>query len=84
MTAFPPEIEAYVQEKLATGKFKSRDELAIEAVRIYREMESKHAQLKSDVEAALEEADRGLCKPLDVDVIKANLATQFDEQGRPK
>jgi putative addiction module CopG family antidote len=84
MTVFPPDIEAYVQQKIAAGQFRSRDELAIEAVRLYREIEAKHAQLKSDVQAAIDEADRGLSKPLDIAAIKAELAAEFDDQGRRK
>lgn len=84
MTAFPPDIEAYVQEKIAQGQFRSRDELAVEAVRLYREIELKHAHLKTDIQAALDEADRGLCEPLDIEAIQAELIAELDPNGRPK
>jgi putative addiction module CopG family antidote len=84
MATYPPDLEAYVQQKIASGEFHSRDELAVEAVRLYREVEARHAQLKADIHAAIDEADRGLCKPLDIEAIKAELAAEFDEQGRRK
>ncbi len=84
MTVFPADIEAYVQQKLAAGEFKSRDELAIKALRLYREMEKRHAQLKSDVQAAIDEADRGLSEPMDIEAIKAELRAELDSQGRPR
>lgn len=73
MATFPPDIEAYVQQKIASGQFHSRDELSVEAVRIYRDLEARHAQLESDVQAAIDEADRGLSVPLDIEAIKAEL-----------
>jgi putative addiction module CopG family antidote len=82
MATFPPDIEAYVQQKISAGQFGSRDELAAEAVRVYRDLETRHAQLKSDVQAAIDEADRGLAEPLDIEAIKAELIAEFDLEGR--
>jgi Arc/MetJ-type ribon-helix-helix transcriptional regulator len=82
MAAFPPDIEAYVQQKIASGQFRSRDELAVEAVRIYRALDAKHAQLKSDVQAAIAEAERGLSVPLDIEAIKAELTAELDTRGQ--
>lgn len=84
MATYPPDLEAYVQQKIAAGQFRSREELAIEAVRLYREIEQKRANLKSDVQAAIDEADRGLCEPMDIDAIKAELRAELDSQGRPR
>ncbi len=82
MSTFPPDIEAYVQQKIASGQFHSRDELAVEAVRVYRALEAKHAQLKSDVQAAIDESDRGLSVPLDIEAIKAQLMAELDGSGQ--
>ena len=82
MAAFPPDIEAYVQQKIASGQFHSRDELAVEAVRIYRALDAKHAQLKSDVQAAIDEAEQGLSVPLDIEAIKAELTAELETRGQ--
>ena len=80
---FRPNLEAYVQHKLAAGQFASRDELTAEAVRrVYRELETKRAQLKSDVQAAIDEAEQGLAEPLDIDAIKAELTAELAPDGR--
>jgi putative addiction module CopG family antidote len=84
MATYPPDLEAYVQQKLATGQFGSREELAIEAVRLYKEMEAKHEQLKADIQAAIKEADDGKCEPLDIEAIQAELLEELDTEGRPK
>lgn len=81
-TSFP-DIEAYVQQKIASGQFRSREELAIEAIRVYRDLEARHAQLKSDVQAAIDEADQGRLEPLDIDEIKAELISEIGPDGRP-
>jgi putative addiction module CopG family antidote len=82
MASFLPDIESYVQQKIATGQFGSREELAAEAIRIYRDLETKHAQLKSDVQAAIDEADQGLSEPLDMDSIKAEVLSAVAAEAR--
>ncbi len=84
MSTLPPDLEAYVEQKIASGQFRSRDELTVEAVRLFRDLEAKRQQLKSDIQAAIDEADRGLCEPLDVEAIKAELNAEFDAKGIPK
>ncbi len=84
MSALPPDLEAYVEQQLASGQFGSREELTIEAVRLLRDVQEKRRQLKSDVQAALDEADRGLSGPFDLDAIKAELNAEFDAKGIPQ
>src|SRR5262245_5659946 len=84
MATFPADIEAYVQQKIASGQFSSREELAAEAVRVYRDLELKHRQLESDIQAAIREADAGLVEPLDIDAIKAELVSEIGTDGRKR
>ncbi|MGD9720249.1 MAG: type II toxin-antitoxin system ParD family antitoxin [Pirellulales bacterium] len=79
-----PDLETFVQQKIASGEFASREELAMEALRIYRDIEQRRAQLKSDIQVAMEEADQGLCEPLDIEAIKAELHAKIDSRGRRK
>lgn len=82
--AFPPDLEAYVQQKIAEGRFQSREEFALAAARVYREMDERQKQLKADIQAAIAEADAGLCEPLDIEQIKAELMAELDPNGQPK
>jgi putative addiction module CopG family antidote len=84
MATFPPDLEAYIQQKVTSGQFSSPHELTIEALRLYREIETKRAQLKADIQEAIDEADRGLCEPLDIDAIKAELDADLDSLGLPE
>jgi hypothetical protein len=81
MATYPHDMEGYVQQKLASGQFGSREELTAEALRVYRELEIKHAQLKSDVQAAIDECDRGLCAPLDIEAIETELISELRPDG---
>jgi|GraSoiStandDraft_4_1057263.scaffolds.fasta_scaffold162793_4 Arc/MetJ-type ribon-helix-helix transcriptional regulator len=83
MASYPPDLELYVQATVASGKFRTRDEFAIEAARLYREIETRHQQLKTDVQAAIDEADRGESEVLDIDSIKQELVDELDSRGRP-
>ncbi len=82
MSTYPPDLESYVQQKIASGEFESVDEFAIEAARVYREIETREAELKAKINAALAEADAGLIAPLDIDEIKNELRAKLKSNGR--
>ena len=82
--SLPVDLEQYVGGKVASGAFASREEFLVEAVRVYRELDARHELLKADVRAAVDQADRGMSEPLDVEAIKQELAEELDAQGRPK
>jgi len=83
MAGYPPDLEEYVEQKVQSGEFRSRDEFAAEAARLYRELDERHAALKSDVGAALDEARRGESQPLDIEALKQALIDNLDERGSP-
>jgi Arc/MetJ-type ribon-helix-helix transcriptional regulator len=76
MGTFPPDIEAYVQQKIASGEFRSRDELAAEAIRVYGDLEVKRVQLINPI------VRRESTKPTNIDAIKTELIAELDEDGR--
>ena len=82
MSGRSPDIEQYIQQKVASGQFASSEEFALEAMRLYRDLEVRHELLRGDVQAALDEAEKGLSEPLDVDAIKKELIDELDEQDR--
>lgn len=55
----------------------------MESAAFNREFEARKARLKVDLKAALAECDRGLCVPLDIDEIKAELLVELDPNGEP-
>jgi len=48
------------------------------------ELERRQAELKAAIDAGIAEIDAGLCGPLDIDEIKAELHSELDEQGQPR
>ena len=76
------DLEQYVQQKVASGRFASREEFALEAMRVYRELEASHESLKGDIQAAIEQSEKGKSELLDLDAIKKELTGELDEQGR--
>jgi Arc/MetJ-type ribon-helix-helix transcriptional regulator len=69
-------IEQYVQEKIARGDFRSREEFAAEAIRLYREVESKHDELSRELREWMKRTGQGLSSPLDREALKAELRAQ--------
>jgi len=84
MSNLHSDLDHYVDAKIATGQFASREEFFVETARVYRELEARHADLKSLARARIDEANQGQLEPLDIDAIKAELAQELDELGRPK
>ena len=79
MSELSPDLEQYVQQKVASGRFASREEFALEAMRVYRELEARHESLKADVQAAVEQSEKRQSQPLDIDGIKKDYVSPPDE-----
>lgn len=56
---YPPDLQAFVQQKIASGAFRSADEFAIEAAALYRDMDCRREELKAKIAEATAELDRG-------------------------
>ena len=84
MTDSTSDLDQYLEAKISSGEFGSREEFFLETARIYRELETRHADAKSLIQERIDEADRGNLEPLDIDAIKAELAQELDATGQPK
>lgn len=78
------DLDQYVLAKISSGKFGSREEFFLETARVYRELETRHADLKSLIQERIDEADGSELQPLDVDAIKAELVQELGTTGQPK
>jgi putative addiction module CopG family antidote len=59
INGLPEDLEQFVEQELASGKYASRDELVTEAVRLLRERERRLKGLREKILPALERLDRG-------------------------
>ena len=81
---YPPKLDQVVKQELASGAFRSEEELVINALSAFREMRLRHDQLHHDVQEAIGQARRGDIAPLDIDAIKSELMNEIDDQGQPR
>lgn len=54
-----PELEKYVKDKVATGRYTSASEVIREALRDYQEREEYQEYLKREVQKGIDSLDRG-------------------------
>lgn len=67
----PSELEQFVDQEVASGKYRSADEVVSQSLRLLQERERKLEALKADIQVGLDELDRGEGLPLDVEGIKS-------------
>jgi len=80
----PPELEQYLEEKVASGEFESKDAFVSEAMRIYRALEARHEQLRSDVKQAIDQIDRGDGIEIDSDNALSSFFDDIKSRGRQR
>ncbi len=56
---YPLDVEEFVATQLTSGRFSSRDELLVEALRAFRDLTSQHQQLQRAIAVSLQEEERG-------------------------
>ncbi len=83
MTNSTSDIDQYVQAKIASGEFASREEFAHEAFRVYRELEARHAELRAVVAQRIAQAEGGQVGPLDVAAVKSEGRRRLGQQSSP-
>ncbi|REJ89617.1 MAG: hypothetical protein DWQ34_19025 [Planctomycetota bacterium] len=80
---YPPEVEEYVAQQLAKGRFDSESALATAAIRALQDLDARHSELRERIRISLEQAARGEVAPLDIAELKADLIAEW-EAGEKK
>jgi len=75
---FPPDLQQFVSEELASGHYRSEGELLVEAVRFYRDSTVRRRELRDEINARLRQLDRGEAIEIEDD---AALEAFFDQIG---
>ena len=78
---FPPDVEKLVKEHIITGDYGSEDEVLRDALRVFGEFKSRQEQLLADVRAGVEQADRGLARPLDANALIDRCTLKLAQEG---
>lgn len=77
-TPLPPELEQFVEEQVAEGRYGSSQELVVTAVRVLREVETRQRQFSEDVRLGMDQLKRGEFNDYD----EAELRQRFEELKR--
>jgi antitoxin ParD1/3/4 len=85
--ALPPDLMAFVQDKVETGMYETENEVVREALRLLRERdqlrEIRLANLRGEIQIGLDESARGDVAPLDMDEIKRAAAAMLAAGEHP-
>ena len=57
--SLPPDLEQFVQDQLAAGKYASASDVVCDAVRLMREREARFEELRREVELGVKQLDDG-------------------------
>jgi len=80
--AFPPELEQFIHQEVASGKYDSKEDVLCAGLRLLREREARLQALRDDILPALEQLDRGEGEPLDAEAIKAKGRQRLAAEGK--
>lgn len=78
---FTGELRMLVQRRMSLGTYHSERELLLEAVKLLDERDKRIAQLRVDLQPAIDRLDRGEGRPLDVEQIKMEGRQMLVAQG---
>lgn len=73
--SLPPDIEQFVHQAVAEGKYLNEQEVVTDAIRLFRDLRTRHQRLRGEIDEALAGVDRGEGIEIDSD---QSLATFFD------
>jgi antitoxin ParD1/3/4 len=67
----PSDLEQFVQQQVATGQYHSQDEVVVAGLRILREVKSRQAAFREQIQAGVDQLDRGEGIELSRDELRA-------------
>jgi antitoxin ParD1/3/4 len=74
-TAIPPDLEQFVQQQLASGEYRSAEEVVGAGLRVLQEVKRRQEDFRKEVQIGVNQLDRGEGILLD----RAGLRQFFDE-----
>jgi Arc/MetJ-type ribon-helix-helix transcriptional regulator len=73
---FPPELAEKVRRRLEAGRYQSEDELLADALEALDKLDEQYDVLKTELAVRVDQADRGLAEPLDVEAFLERMRAQ--------
>lgn len=79
----PTDLRDFVAYEISSGAYCSTGELVGDALRLFRDMKPRHAQLAADVQIGIEEANQGLARPISMDMLIERRTRMLSEERIP-
>ena len=57
--SIPSDLEQFVQQQLATGEYRSQDEVVAAGLLVLRELKRRQAEFRQEVQVGVDQLDRG-------------------------
>jgi hypothetical protein len=80
----PADLQPAISAAISKGGFADEQELVNEILRATVPALEQYQQLRRDVQASVDQFERGMVKPADFDSVRDRLCEEFDEDGRRK
>jgi len=80
----PKELQEYVLQEVASGKFRSEEHVVSEALRLLQERERKRDELLQDIELGLERLEAGKGIPIADEAAHDQFFRDIEERGNER
>lgn len=82
--SIPPDLEAFIQSKMASGKYATADEAVSEAVRLLKDREVQLESLRSELAIGISAIERGEITSIRTDADRQELIDDIQRAGRER
>lgn len=84
MASLPPDLEKFVLDQLAAGKYQSSADVLCDAVRLLRERELRREELRSEIDRGIRQLETGEFVELDSDAALEAFFDDSEARGRQR
>lgn len=84
LASMPSEIVQFIEREIASGRYRSEDELVLDAVKVLRELKERHRGLCNDIQQGMRELDDGRGIELAGDAELRQFLNEIKAEGRKR
>lgn len=82
--SLPPDLEQFVLDQLASGKYQSRSDLVCDAVCLMRDRERRREELRTEIDRGTAQLERGDFVELDSDAALQDFFDDIEARGQQR
>ncbi len=80
----PSDVAQFIEQEIASGRYRSEDELVVDAVRVLRELKQRHHRLCNDIQKGIREIEQGQEIELESEAELQQFLNQVKAEGRTR